>query len=127
MLAPSPEAWRLVLAFAVLVLSPGLAWRRAIGAPGPGSWLTIGWALGYGIAWLGLGILLTRMLGQPFTVLAAAGAPWGVLPWLAAALLAPKKPARVEPLGHIATIAILLAAAFAAFHVARHGPPITWS
>lgn len=126
MLAPSPEGWRLTLAFAVLVLSPGLAWRRAIGAPGPGAWLTIGWALGFGIAWLGLGILLTRLVGAPFTLLAEAGAPWSVLPWLAAALLAPRKTAPAEGLGRAATVAIVLAASFAALHVARTGPPITW-
>ena len=127
MLAPSPDGWRLALALAVLVLSPGLAWRKAIGAPGPGAWITIGWALGYGIAWLGLGILLTRMVGLPFTVLVEAGAPWAVLPWLAAALLAPKKGPPAEGIGRAASVAIVLAATFAALHVARAGgPPITW-
>jgi hypothetical protein len=126
-LATWPAFVRLVLGFSILVLAPGLAWRRAIGAPGPGgAWLACGWALGYGVAWLGLGVLLTRILGLPFTVLAAHGAPWSALPWLAAGALAPER-ASSAPLGRMAALAIGLAALAAALHVARTGPPITWA
>ena len=64
-----PEGLRVALAFGVLVLLPGLAWHRAIGAPNPGGgWLAAGWALGFGVAWLGACVLVTRALGLPFTV-----------------------------------------------------------
>lgn len=122
-----PPFARLALAFLVLVLAPGLGWRRAIGAPGPGgAWLGCGWALGYGVAWLGLAILVTRAAGQPFTSLAAYGAPWAALPWLVALPLAPVRPAGT-PLARAAVAAVLLAALAAAVHVARTGPPITWA
>jgi hypothetical protein len=125
--AALPVLVRLALAFVVLVLSPGFAWRRAIGAPGPGgAWLAAGWALGYGVAWLGIGILVTRVLGQPFLVLAGTGLAWAVLPWLAAAVLAPAQAPASAPLGRVAAVVVTLAALAAALHVARSGPPVTW-
>ena len=127
MLAPLPAFVRLTLAFLVLVIWPGIAWRLAIGSPGPGgAILAPGWALGFGVAWLGLGILLSRVAGLPFTVLSANGAPWAALPWLAATLWAPAEPARTTPLGRSATLAVLAAALLAAAHVARDGPPVSY-
>ena len=85
LLAGWPEGVRLALALAALVLLPGHALLTTIGAlPPGGAWLASGWALGLGIAWLGLLILLTRIFHQPFTLLA----PWGALPSAALWLLA---------------------------------------
>ncbi len=125
-----PAFPRLSLAFVAVVLLPGEAWRRALGAQAPGgAWLAPGWALGYGVAWLGLGVLLARLAGLPFTVLADAGAPWAALPWLAAAFMSPEAPtlhARPPALGRAAALAVALAALLAAVHVGQTGPPITY-
>ena len=72
-LAGLPDGLRLALAFAALVLLPGhalLAATRALPPGGP--WLASGWALGFGVLWMGLQVLLTRMAGAPFTLLS----PW---------------------------------------------------
>ncbi len=126
-LGGAPAFLRLALAFVALVMLPGYAWLRAFNSPAPGgAWLAPGWALGYGVAWLGLGILLTRVAGLPFTVLAGAGATWAALPWLAAARMEPAEPARSPALARAAALAVALAALLAAMHVARNGPPITY-
>jgi len=121
-----PEAARVTLAFFVLVLWPGLGWARAIGVePAGGRALALGWALGYGVAWLGLCVLVTRALALPFTVLAGGGALWAALPWLASAWLAPRANPGA-PLARAAGIAVALAGALVLLHVARGGPPITY-
>ena len=126
-LAGLPWPLRLALAFGVLVLLPGFGWLRAIGTLPPGGpGLAPGWALGLGLAWWGLGVLLTRVAALPFTVLGLAGAPWALLPWLVAAVAAPRLPPRRGPaLGRGALAAVSLAALLALVHVARHGPPLT--
>jgi hypothetical protein len=126
-LAALPAAVRVAAALTVLVLLPGLGWRRAIGAPGPGgAWLALGWALGYGVAWLGLGVLLSRALGLPFTVLARFGAPWALLPWLAAARFAPVNAPPQRTLSRSAGLAVAAAALLAGIHGAQLGTPVSY-
>lgn len=127
-LEPAPPSVRLALAFVALVLLPGEGWRRAIGAPAPGGALFgLGAALGYGVAWTGLAVLTTRMLGLPFTVLAAYGAPWTLVPWLVAGFTAPRTPPPAFPaLPRAATVAIVLAALLAGVHLARLGTPVAY-
>jgi hypothetical protein len=125
-LAGWPGPLRLALAFGVLVLLPGFGWLRAIGVQPPGgSGLAAGWALGLGLAWWGVGALLTRVAALPFIVLGLAGAPWAVLPWLAAAVVAPRERRPAPALGRGALLAIALAAFFAFVHVAGSPPPLT--
>ncbi len=122
-----PEGLRLALAFAVLVLVPGEGWRRAIGAPVPGgALLGLGAALGLGVAWAGLAVLVTRMLGLPFTVLADHGATWTLLPWLVASFTAPRTTEAFPPLPRAAQVAIVLAAVVAGVHLARLGTPVAY-
>ncbi len=124
-----PEGVRLALAFAALVLLPGHALLAGMGALPPGGpWLASGWALGLGVAWLGLLVLLTRMLHLPFTLLA----PWAALPnaalWIFAARRGPRpsEPVPAPDLHPIAVVAILVAAALAALHCARLGTPVAY-
>ncbi len=125
-----PEAARLVLAFGALVLLPGHGWLAAIGAlPPGGAGLASGWALGFGVAWLSLQVLVTRMLHLPFTVLAGWAIVPGALPWLVALLrvrLAPGATGegRQPPLTALALLVVLIAAAVALVHVARTPPPV---
>ncbi len=122
-----PDGLRVALAFGVLVLLPGLAWHRAIGAPNPGGgWLAAGWALGFGVAWLGACVLVTRALGLPFTLLARAGAPWAVLPWLGAFVFAPRSPEPPAGWSRASGIAIALAAALAFLNGVQIGTPVTY-
>lgn len=122
-----PDGVRVMLALGLLVLLPGLAWCRAIGAPVPGGgWLTAGWALGLGVAWLGACVLVTRALGLPFTLLARAGAPWAALPWLAAFALAPRAHDPAPAWSRAARAAIVLAAALALLHGLELGTPVSY-
>ncbi|MCE9627840.1 MAG: hypothetical protein K8R56_07985 [Candidatus Eisenbacteria bacterium] len=125
---PLPEPVRIALAFGVLVLLPGEAWRRAIGAPTPGGGvLAAGQALVLGVAWAGLAVLVRHLLGAPFTLLAAAGAPWALAPWLIAWRVAPREPAVPYPaLPRAAVLAIVLAAVFAGLHGALLGTPVSY-
>jgi hypothetical protein len=137
---------RVALAFALLVWLPGLGWARAIGArPAGGRAFLAGWATGYGVAWLGLLVLVTRALGVPFTVLAHAGAAWSAVPWLVSLATAPRdagagaahatartaeraasRPATRDRAALACQLAIALAVFVALAHVARHGPPVTY-
>ena len=122
-----PDGVRVALALGVLVLLPGLAWSRAIGARVPGgAWLAAGWALGFGVAWLGACVLVTRALGLPFTILARAGAPWAALPWLGAFAFAPRAPAPVPVWSRGARFAIVLAALLALVHGVQLGTPVSY-
>jgi len=122
-----PALLRLALALGVLVLSPGFAWLRALGVRPPGGApCSAGWALGLGVAWLGLGVLVATLLGVPFLVLARAGAPWSALPWLVAAWRAPSESPARPGVGRLAALAVAAAAVLAAVHVARHPTPLTW-
>lgn len=123
-----PEGLRLAFAFAGLILLPGLALLRAIGATPPGgAWLASGWALGLGVAWLGGCVLLTRILQLPFTVLV----PWVAFPaaalWALPARDASRSslpaPAAWHPL---AVIAVLAAAVVAAAHCGRLATPVSF-
>ncbi|MEO5989623.1 MAG: hypothetical protein ABIU54_10410 [Candidatus Eisenbacteria bacterium] len=127
-LAGWPEGIRLTLAFAALVLLPGHALLAAIGALPPGGpWLASGWALGLGVAWLGLLVLITRMLHLPFTVLAPLAALPGAALWSIPARWTrgstPDDAANLHPL---AVASILVAAALAALHCARLGTPVAY-
>lgn len=127
-LAGAPGLARTALALGVLVLLPGAAWLRAIGVQPPGgAAFSPGWALGLGLAWWGLGVLLTRFAGLPFTVLVLAGSPWSLLPWLVAAVVAPRERRQAPAAGAAAVLAVSVAALLAFVHVARHGPPLAWS
>jgi hypothetical protein len=126
-LAGLPAGLRLVLAFAVLVLLPGLALVRLTAPPPGGAWLVAGWALGLGVAWQGLLVLVTRALGFPFTVLAFWSAPGSALLWMLALV-------RREPLAaphHFrlpwwAGLGVLAAAALALLYAWRLGPPLSY-
>ena len=121
-----PVFVRLSLAFAVLVLLPGAGLLRAIGTRPPGGvWLSPGWALGLGVAWLGLGILLTRLASLPFPALLAGGAAWTALPWFAALAWAPRERREPPGLGVAALLALAVAVVWAALHVAHTGPPLS--
>ena len=129
-----PAALRAGLAFALLVWLPGMGWARAIGArPAGGGAFVAAWATGFGVAWLGLLVLLTRVMGAPFTALAHEGAIWVAVPWLVSLGTAPRPPdpnvsatrLRLVP-GSACDIAIALAVLLAVEHVARHGPPISY-
>lgn len=122
-----PAGVRLALAFGALVLLPGEGWRRAIGAPAPGgALLGLGASLGYGIAWTGLAVLATRIMGLHFTVLADHGAIWTALPWFIAMFTAPRTPESFPALPRSATVAIVLAAVLAGVHLARLGTPVAY-
>jgi len=123
-----PPAARVVLAFAVLVLAPGLAWLAVIRATPPGGrGLSIGWALGLGVAWMGLLVLATRALHLPFTVLVRASAVIDLAPW---ALLVARPGSASRPPGlrlrAPALAAVLLAATVAVGHVARTPAPVSY-
>ncbi len=125
---PCPEPLRIALALGVLVLLPGEAWRRAIGAPTPGgAVLAAGQSLALGLAWAGVAILVRHAFGRPFTMLAEAGAMWAVVPWFVAWRTAPREPATPYPaLPRAAVVAIALAALLAGVHGARLGTPVSY-
>ena len=128
-----PGGARVVLAFLVLLMLPGYAAvARGVIPPG-GAWLAPGWALGFGVAWLGALVLATRVLHLPFTLLG-----WGALA-ANAVLWAPvlMRPAArdagsvrvVESPGTpgwspAARVALLLAAAIGAWHAGLLGAPL---
>jgi hypothetical protein len=133
-----PAPLRLPLAFVVLVMLPGYAFVALSAAPPGGWWLAPGWALGFGVAWNGALVLLTRALGQPFTVLAALTVPANAALWMLA-LAHPRRfplsgAPRTLPVaapGSVAAsrwalIAVLAAAGVAALNAAQLGTPITY-
>lgn len=122
-----PGGVRLALAFAALVLLPGhalLAATRALPPGGP--WLASGWALGFGVAWLGLQVLITRMAGLPFTLLSPWAGATALLPWALALWRARDDDADEPVLSRAALVAVLLAALVAAVHCARLGTPVSY-
>lgn len=125
-----PGGARLALAFAAVVLLPGIGWLAAIGARVPGgAWLAPGWALGLGVAWQAALVLATHFAHLPFTSLAGAGAAVSLLPWAAAAARGNgPRPAEASgaSLAGPALAAVLVAAALAAWHCARLGTPVTY-
>ena len=120
-------AARVTLAFVTMILLPGGAFVSLLGAPPGGRVLAPGWALGFGIAWNGVLVLLTRAFGAPFTVLAWWSVPLSAALWTFVML---RPPGRDEPppprLGGAALGAVLLAAALAGGFSARIGPPMTY-
>jgi len=136
-----PGEARVALAFLVLVMLPGsAALARGVAPPG-GRWLAPGWALGFGVAWLGGLVLATRALGLPFTVLAGSTVATSALLWAVALLVRP--PARApahsgaaigapdhgmepppRPWSRTARVALVLAAAAAAWVCGREGAPL---
>jgi len=120
-----PGPVRLAAAFAVLILFPGYA-LVALGLRAPGgAWLTPGWAFGFGVAWTSALVLLSHAAGLPFLsllswMLPADAALWGLVAWRAHGP-APRAP---DGLPRWAVVGVLLAAALAAWHVARLGPPM---
>ena len=129
-----PGPIRTVLAFLVLVVLPGAALVcRGLVPPG-GAWLSPAWAAGFGVAWNGLLILLTRAVGLRFTVLVSWSVAATAALWIAA--VAWRRTGAATPAGEAgpATLArsrpalalVLAAAMFAALHVAQLGTPITY-
>ncbi|MBK7366704.1 MAG: hypothetical protein IPJ04_02045 [Candidatus Eisenbacteria bacterium] len=126
-LAGLPDGVRLALAFAALVLLPGhalLAATRALPPGGP--WLASGWALGFGVLWMGLQVLLTRMAGVPFTLLSPWAGATAALPWALALWRAREDDSNEPVLSRAALVAVLLAAFVAAVHCARLGTPVSY-
>ncbi len=126
-LAGLPDGLRLALAFAALVLLPGhalLAATRALPPGGP--WLASGWALGFGVLWMGLQVLATRMAGVPFTLLSPWAGATAVLPWALALWRARDDDSEEPALSRAALVAVLLAALVAAVHCARLGTPVSY-
>ena len=80
-LSALPVEVRIALAFLTLVMLPGYAFVALGARPPGGAWLAPGWALGFGVAWLGLLVLATRALGVPFTTLAWWALPADALLW----------------------------------------------
>jgi hypothetical protein len=107
--AALPGPLRLAAAFAVLILVPGWAFV-VLGARPPGG------------AWL---VLLAHTAGLPFLELLpwtpfTSVLPWGLVLWRAGGAQASAE----RGLTRAAVVAVLLAAAFAAAHAARFGPPL---
>lgn len=126
-LAALPEGLRLALAFAALVLLPGhalLAATRALPPGGP--WLASGWALGLGVLWMGIQVLVTRMAGVPFTLLSPWAGATAALPWALALWRAREDDSDEPALTRAALVAVLLAALVAAVHCARLGTPVSY-
>ena len=120
-----PGPLRLAAAFAVLLLVPGWAFVVLGARPPGGAWLAAGWAFGFGVAWNAALVLLTRVAGLPFLALLpwtplTSVLPWGLVLWRPGGSPA----ARAPGLSRAAVLAVLLAAAFAAVHAARFGPPL---
>jgi hypothetical protein len=127
-LAPLPVALRIALAFVVLVLLPGHALLRALRTRPPGgAALASGWALGLGVAWAAVLVLVTRLAHQPFTVLAGASALPNALLWLLPALARRPESDAAEPaLGRATVIVVMAAAALALVHVSVHPTPVSY-
>lgn len=126
-LAALPVGLRIALAFAVLVLLPGEGWRRAIGAPLPGgAWFAAGPALVLGVAWAALAVLVTHLIGMPFTVLAGLGAWWTLVPWFVAMRTAPRTSEPFPSLPTATIVAVLAAMALAALHAFQLGTPVSY-
>lgn len=124
-LAAWPAAVRVLIAALVTFLVPGFAFVRLGLRPPGGMLLAPGWALGFGVAWNAALVLLVRAAGRPVTGLehvswATTALLWGV------ALLAPRRaqltaPERQLPIGRVAAIATLVAAAAGFSYVGWHG------
>jgi len=127
-----PAMLRLGLAFGLVVLLPGYAFVACGAAPPGGTWLSPGWALGFGVAWNALLLLATHALGLPFTVLGVAAVPINALLWGVVIALPRRAEARTAtpaaPLERtrVALALVVAAAAVAWIHVARTGTPITY-
>jgi hypothetical protein len=126
-LAGLPVVARVLLAFAVVVVWPGLAWVVAGARPPGGGLLGPAWALGFGVAWNAALVLLARMIGLPFTVLVG----WGWLPavalWAWALWRRPRAGAGADlgtPWPRAAVVAVALAAGLATWYAARFGAPM---
>ncbi len=129
-LAGLPDGLRLAAAFLAVVLLPGVAWLAVIGVVPPGGpWLAPGWALGLGVAWQSVLVLVATAVQAPFTAVAGASAGLSLVPWAIAGARAPhaRTPGGAGPgLRGVALVAVLVAAALAAVHVARLGTPVTF-
>ena len=122
-----PAPLRIALSFAVLVLVPGAAFVSLGAVPPGGPWLSPGWALGFGIAWNGVLVMITRALGVPFTVLAGLSAATSAILWAAVLLRPVREVAPPAPrLGGAALAAVLAAALFAGYFTGRLGSPMSF-
>ena len=138
-LAGVPAAPRVVLAAIVLLLVPGFALLRLLGASPPGgAALSSGWALGLGVAWNAVLLSITVLARVPFPSLTIVTLPLNAALWAvaftraarptSAAVTHPAASAegRAAPLGGIALAFVLLAGLLAALHAARLGAPMTY-
>lgn len=133
-LAPTSLFWPLLEitgALAVLVLLPGYALVLGlVKCPGR-AWLASGWALGLGVAWNAVLILLWRVLGFPLNTLVV----WSPLASLALCFIVLRARTLRTPSSQIpgvtrsvsfAALATIAAAALAFIYAARTGTPITY-
>src|SRR5262245_4347351 len=112
--ASLPPGLRVVLACVTLVLLPGYAFVALGAMPPGGAWLAPGWALGFGVAWLGAQVLVTRMLHLPFTILTT----WTLVTttglWLTVVLRRSRSTRPTSAVGGASLIALLGAVGVAA-------------
>ncbi|MFI5372771.1 MAG: hypothetical protein ACHQ52_14535, partial [Candidatus Eisenbacteria bacterium] len=122
--ALSPAA-RVALAFAALVLTPGLAFVAAGLTPPGGAWLAAGWALGFGVAWNALLVVVSMLLHRPFTIWVSGAAVTTPLLWIGLASWIRRAPRGDTVSWSRATLTVLLAAAaLGAWHAGRYGAPL---
>ena len=133
LLEPLPPGSRVVLAGVVLLLTPGFAWLRLLGAQVPGgTWLAPGWALGLGVAWNAVLLSISAIARFPFTSLTTVTLPATALLWMlvwARRTPAPPAPAstgdgRPTSLRGASLVLTLMAAAAACACAARLGAPL---
>jgi len=120
-----PETARVLIAALVLLLVPGFAWMRLLGASPPGgATLASGWALGFGVAWNALLLSVTAIARVPFTSLTVATVPLNALLWVIA--VRRRGAARDQtPLGGTSRVFVLLAALAGAALALRLGAAMT--
>lgn len=124
-LAGLPPVARVVLSGAAVLLGPGFAFLR-LGLVPPGGLLPgAGWALGFGVAWNAVLVLVLEWAGVSFLALELWALPAHGALWIVA--LAAGRPAAppAEPLGRGPRLAILLAGLAALWVAVRVGPIMT--
>src|SRR5262249_54397612 len=121
---PLPLVLRLGAALCGLVLLPGFALIRLTTTPPGGARLASGWAVGMGVAWNGVLVLVASALHADFRPLVWISPARAPLLWLVAARRPGAPPTAAQPRWTRATTLWLWAAlAVAVIHGARMGTP----